>query len=136
MKKKFLAFMMSMAIVLPALLIANTAPVLAQPATDQFFNSSDFNDAISRGPLSKSRASNLEETLANAINIVIGFLGIIAVVIILIGGFTWMTSAGNEDKVGEAKKIITAGVIGLVIVLSAFAIANFALETILRVQEE
>ena len=53
------------------------------------------------------------------------FLGIIAVVVILLGGFKWMTAAGNEDKVAEAKKLIIAGIIGLIIVLCAYAIVNF-----------
>lgn len=64
---------------------------------------------------------------AQIINIILGFLGIIAVVIILMGGFKWMTAGGNEDKVGEAKKLITAGIIGLVIILASFGIATFVL---------
>jgi hypothetical protein len=61
----------------------------------------------------------------------LGFLGIVAVVIILIGGFKWMTAGGNEDKTAEARKLITAGIIGLVIILSAFAIAKFVLDQLL-----
>jgi heme/copper-type cytochrome/quinol oxidase subunit 2 len=64
---------------------------------------------------------------AQIINIILGFLGIVAVVIILLGGFKWMTAGGNEDKVGEAKKLIVAGVIGLVIILASFGIATFVL---------
>jgi hypothetical protein len=52
------------------------------------------------------------------------FLGIIAVVIILWGGFQWLTAGGNEDKVGSAKKTIIAGVIGLIIIIAAFAIVT------------
>lgn len=65
---------------------------------------------------------------ARVINILLGFMGIIAVVIILLGGFRWMTAAGNEDKVGEAKRIIGAGAVGLVIILMAFGIAQFVLD--------
>jgi len=64
---------------------------------------------------------------ASVINVILGFLGIIAVVIILVGGFKWMTAQGNDDKVGEAKQLLTAGVIGLVIVLAAFGIAKFVI---------
>jgi hypothetical protein len=67
---------------------------------------------------------------ARAINILLGFMGIIAVVIILLGGFRWMTAAGNEDKVAEAKKIIGAGVIGLVIILTSFGLAQFILNAL------
>ena len=53
------------------------------------------------------------------------FLGIIAVAVILYGGFIWMTASGNDDKVDKAKKLIIAGAIGLIIILAAFAIVQF-----------
>ena len=69
---------------------------------------------------------------ANIINIILGFLGILAVVLILFGGFKWMTAAGNEDKVAEAKKLLVAGVIGLIIILAAYALAAFVLDAVFR----
>ena len=69
---------------------------------------------------------------ASVIQIILGFLGIIAVVIILLGGFKWMTAGGNEDKVGEAKKLITAGIIGLVIILASWGIATFVLTNLIN----
>ncbi|MBD3248391.1 hypothetical protein GF382_03850 [Candidatus Falkowbacteria bacterium] len=64
---------------------------------------------------------------ASLVNTILGFLGILAVIIILIGGFKWMTAAGNEEQVGQAKKVIISGVIGLVIVLASWGIASFVL---------
>jgi amino acid transporter len=69
---------------------------------------------------------------ASVINVILGFLGIVAVIIILLGGFKWMTAGGNEDKVGEAKKLITAGIIGLVIIVASFAIATFVLDSLIN----
>ena len=57
----------------------------------------------------------------------LSLLGIVAVVIILLGGFKWMTAGGNDDKVEEAKKLILSGIIGLAIIMSAWAIARFVL---------
>ena len=51
-----------------------------------------------------------------------------SVVIVLIGGFRWMTAGGNDEKVAEARKWIFSGIIGLAIVLSAWAIARFVLK--------
>ena len=62
--------------------------------------------------------------VAKIIQVLLGFLGIIAVVLIVYAGFLWMTSAGNEEKVSTAKKILTASAIGLAIVLMSFALAN------------
>ncbi len=59
------------------------------------------------------------------INIVLSFLGLIALVVVLFGGFKWMTSGGNQEQVGQAKKLLTAGLIGLVIILLSWGITNF-----------
>lgn len=67
-------------------------------------------------------------TIAKIIRVAMSLLGIVAVVIVLIGGFIWMTAGGNDDKVAEAKKWIYAGVIGLAIILSAYAIATFVID--------
>jgi len=61
------------------------------------------------------------------INIVLGFLGIIAVGIIIAAGFIWMTSGGDEEKLSKAKKLLKNGVIGLIIILASWAIATFIL---------
>ena len=65
------------------------------------------------------------ETVANIINILLGFLGVIAIIIIIVAGFQWMTAGGNEEKIAGAKKMLGAAVIGLVIILAAYAIASF-----------
>lgn len=69
----------------------------------------------------------LRETIAGIVNIFLGFLGILATLIILYGGYTWMTAAGEKDKIDKAKKIIINGVIGLVIILTSYAIARFVI---------
>ena len=70
--------------------------------------------------------------VAKIINVMLGFLGVIAVIIVLLGGFKWMTAAGNEDKIAEAKKLMAAGVVGLIIVLSAWGITKFVLEQLIN----
>lgn len=66
------------------------------------------------------------------IQVVLGFLAIIVVLLVLYGGFVWMTAGGNEDKIATGKKIITAGVVGLIIILAAWGIARFVVTVILN----
>lgn len=73
-------------------------------------------------------STDVRSTIASIIRVAMGLLGIVAVVIVLVGGFKWMTAGGNEDQVGEAKKWIFSGVIGLAIILSAYALASFVLQ--------
>ena|SRR3989338_2749690 len=70
--------------------------------------------------------------VANIIRIALGLLGIVAVVIILIGGFTWMTAGGSEEKVEKAKQWIGYGIVGLAIILAAYAIATFVISSLLQ----
>ena len=76
------------------------------------------------------RDKSLQESVAQIINIFLGVLGIIAVIIIILGGFKWMTAQGNEEKTDEAKKLIGAGVIGLVIIMASYAIATFVISNL------
>jgi len=71
--------------------------------------------------------SDIRQTVGQIINVALSLLGIVALVIILAGGFKWMTAGGNEEKVMEARKMIFSGIIGLAIILSGFAIARFVL---------
>lgn len=75
----------------------------------------------------KLGSGDVRETAARIINVALGFLGIIAVVIVLLGGFKYMISGGNTDKTEEAKKLIVSGIIGLAIILSAWAITSFVI---------
>lgn len=67
----------------------------------------------------------------NIINFLMGFLSILAVGLILWGGFIWMTSNGSEEKISTAKKILKNGAIGLLIILSAWGITYFILSKLI-----
>lgn len=74
---------------------------------------------------------SLTATIASVINVAMGLLGMVVVVLILAGGFLWMTSGGEEAKVTKAKGLIFGGVIGLAIILSAYAVAQFVVGSLL-----
>lgn len=69
--------------------------------------------------------ADLLSTVTNVINWVLGLLGLVAVSYIIYAGYQWLTAGGNEERVTKAKKILTNAVIGLVVVLFAWAIVNF-----------
>lgn len=75
--------------------------------------------------------TDLSATIGNLIRIALGFLGVIAIIITLMGGFKWMTAGGNDEKVGEAKRMLISGAIGLAIIISAYAITEFVIDSLL-----
>jgi len=69
---------------------------------------------------------------ARIINVALGLIGIILVSLILYAGFLYMTSEGETGKIDTAKKIITNAIIGLVIILSAWAITRYVISKLLE----
>jgi len=87
---------------------------------------------LSYGAATGLGSRDVRSTVASIINVALGLLGIVAVVIIIIGGFTWMTAGGNDEKVTQARKWIFSGIIGLAIILSAYALASWVIEQLVK----
>ncbi|MBI3290913.1 hypothetical protein HYZ76_01365 [Candidatus Falkowbacteria bacterium] len=69
-----------------------------------------------------SGTGNLANFVGGVINVSFGLIAAIFVTIILVGGYQWMTSSGNEEGITIAKKRIVNGLFGLVIVFTAYAL--------------
>ena len=128
--KKFITLSLILVAVASTFVFAVSLPALAATQSGPDVWGTQTGNTEGAGVVSEATglgARDPRAIAAQVINIILGFLGIVAVVIILLGGFKWMTAGGNEDKVGEARKLITAGIIGLIIILASFAIASFVL---------
>ncbi len=68
--------------------------------------------------------ATFRELVVRMVNYFLGFLGLLAVIMVIYGGVTYVTSSGQDEKVQNAKKIIMYAVIGLIIILLSFAIVN------------
>ena len=75
--------------------------------------------------------TDLAGNVINIINGVIAVLGLVCVVVMIIGGISYMTSSGDAGKVKKAKDTILYGLIGLVVCVLAFAIVNFVIKNII-----
>lgn len=77
-----------------------------------------------------TKNDKLPGVIAGILNGVIGFLGIVAVIFIIVGGINYTTSLGDPGKIQKAKNTILYACIGLIICALAFAIVNFAINII------
>ncbi|GEM_PF-5587970 len=71
-----------------------------------------------------TRAKTAREFIRNTLNFALSFLGIIALVIVIYGGFLYVTAAGNEEQSGKGKKAITYAAIGILIIIASFGLVN------------
>ncbi|MFA5133378.1 MAG: pilin [Patescibacteria group bacterium] len=76
--------------------------------------------------------AGLPATVGKIINILLSILGVLFVVLMIYGGILWMTSFGNDQKITKAKDLIISAVIGLVIIVLAYAISNFIVGQLIK----
>jgi hypothetical protein len=74
---------------------------------------------------SDATETTLLDIIGTVINGLLGLLGSIFILLIVIAGYNWMTASGDEQKIDKAKDTIRAAIIGLIIIVGAFAIWQF-----------
>ena len=104
-----------------ALMMATMVPAVNAQG---FISTTDNPSAISTATGGQGSFRQLALTI---VNFFLTFLGLIAVVMIIYGGFLYVSAAGNQEKIESAKKIIMYAVIGIVVILLSFAIVNTVL---------
>jgi len=72
-------------------------------------------------------SGSIRELALKIVNYFLTFLGIVAVMMIIFGGVTYVTAAGKQESIDSAKKIILYSLVGIIIILLSFAIVNTVL---------
>ncbi len=93
-------------------------------AASSILNPTDNPDAVSTAT---GGASSLRQLVLTMVNYFLGFLGLVAVLVVIYGGVTYVTAAGKDDAVEKGKKIIMYALVGLIIVLLSFVVVNFVI---------
>ena len=98
-------------------------------------NLSDWGDNLSKaagqqGAGYDTTVTGPEQAIGKVIQAALSVVGVIFLILMIYGGYLWMTARGNEPQVEKAKNLITAAIIGLVIVLAAYAISIFVVDIV------
>lgn len=128
--KKLLA-PLSLSVVSLLGLLTFTAPVSAQDIPGNICQASG--GTYANGTCTKTGSPGLFEdggTVRNVINILLFVIGIIAVIMLIIGGIRYVTSGGDPNSTKGAKDTILYAIIGIVVAFSAFAILNFVISNL------
>jgi hypothetical protein len=105
---------------------AFVSPVHADALDGAIDNLQQFNETAQL-----SQNEDLAQTIINIINIVLSFLALIFVILILYGGFTYMTAAGSQENIKKATDILKNSVVGVIIIVLSGIFVNYVLDTIL-----
>ena len=110
---------------------ASLLPVSAA-AAPTVYNIDDIGTSVGTAGTSAglSGASDLPTIVGRGVGILLGILGIVFVVLVVYAGFLYMTAQGEETNVKKAKKLLTNAVIGLVLIVSAYAITQGVIDSL------
>lgn len=78
----------------------------------------------------KSTSDDANALINTIVNLLIFFIGVVAVIVIIVSGFTFVTSNGNKEQVTKARNTLTYAIVGLVVAILAYAIVNWVLDWI------
>ncbi|MCX6781385.1 MAG: hypothetical protein NT003_04730 [Candidatus Magasanikbacteria bacterium] len=107
-----------------AVVHAVTAPTTpALPTAAGVGNAGSYLNDV--GTASGQAKVSAPEIIGRVIYIVLGLLGLIFLVLALYAGFGWMTAQGDPKKVDAAQATLKDAVVGMVVVVSAYALSNF-----------
>lgn len=123
--RRILSFLMLFAIFFTMaqfILIQSAPDVDAKSLLD---SQTGLQDEIGKEAFGQKTPKNVQSVMAGIIRVFLEFLGIIFLIMMLFGGFKWMTAGGNEENITQAKSYLTKAFIGLLITLSAWTIAQF-----------
>lgn len=88
----------------------------------------DIQDNVNK--LNLSSNADLLGTIGIIINTLVGLVGVVATIMLIIGGFRYATAGANEKNVEKARNQIMYAIIGIVITLLALGITNFVLNAL------
>ena len=83
------------------------------------------------GPYAQANETTVSEIVGTAVSAFLALLGVIFLALMLYAGYHWMTARGEEEKVEKAKDTIQRAIVGIIIVVGAYAIWGFILDNLI-----
>jgi len=111
-------------------LIWPASSVLAVPATNGSASSTTTSGSAAVGMPTPLANISIQQLIGRIIQYLLGFSGVIALVMFIYGGLSWMTAQGNQEKLTKAKNTLVWSVIGLILIFSSYALAKFVIDTL------
>ena len=108
----------------PGPFTTNLAPKVNGPALGGIFQ----NLTEVGGNAWGTRSPDVLAFLGKLINVFLGVLALIFLILMLYGGFLWMSAMGDQERITKAKDTIVPAVIGIVIIVGAYAVTSFVIQ--------
>ncbi len=106
---------------------------IAYAGTFAYLQFASFASAFAQGfggnipaiPGTANDTNGVRPAIISILNFVLGFLALVAVIFVIVGGIRIMTAGGNEENVTKGRKTIVYAIIGLIVIFFARVIVAF-----------
>ena len=135
MKKLLFSIAMILAVLLPSTLVLANEKETIRPVSKLAGTIKLADDPPTWDnyvPDEAKRVSGLDKAAKNIIRILLILASVVAIIYLIIGGYTYVTAGGNADAAGAAKNTVLNALIGLIIIFSAYAIVYWILDKFLN----
>jgi hypothetical protein len=96
---------------------ANAASVISEQCKD-----------VTDSTICKDQNANANDLIKTIVNVLLFIVGALSVIMLIVGGLLYTTSAGDSGRVTTAKNTITYAIVGLAVSFVAFAVVNYVLK--------
>ena len=117
--KRYKKPLVAAALSLVVAIVAAITPIMVPSASAQ------FTKGVEAARTPEMSTKPIGTTIGEVVNIFLYFVGAVAVIVVIWGGFQYITSSGDSQKATTAKNTIMYAVIGIVVVVMSYAIVNW-----------
>ena len=135
-KRHFLSFIILLFFFLAQFLLISNINIVQAGSLWDTVGKGGLEEVGSKAYGQSGAPTDVRTIVINVVKVFLTLIGIIFMVLILLAGYTWMTSQGSEDKINEAKSRLKTGIIGLIIIIAAWSITRFVASRIIQSVEE
>jgi uncharacterized membrane protein len=125
LKQVFFLFVLVSLLILPYFVFAQEQNGAQNNNNNNPMNRLEAVGSGDQGAYAEANRLTLSEIIGQAVSIILSLLGIVFIVFIILAGYRWMTAGGNQETISKAKGSLQSSIIGLIIVVSAYAIWEF-----------
>ncbi|MFH1523079.1 MAG: hypothetical protein ABIE43_04665 [Patescibacteria group bacterium] len=131
-KKQLLLFIVLITLSVAQFFLIKTAPEAY--AESKLWGMQEGKDTIGSTAFGNSGAPlDVRVIIARAIKAFLGFMGVIFLILLVLAGYKYMNSRGNEEKVTEAIGQIRTAIIGLLIVVASYALTSYITSCVVEI---
>ncbi|MFA6537609.1 MAG: pilin [Patescibacteria group bacterium] len=128
-KTKIITMVLLLGLFLPTAIFATAQKIEIKDGGGKLLTTGVTNNKTALG---MENSASVPDIVANVIKFVMAIVGMVMLVLTVYAGVLWMTAGGSVENIEKAKKLLKNAVIGLILIMAAYTVTDFAVVNIVK----